>query len=399
MHKIDQAVILAGGRGIRLRPYTDNNPKAMFPVGGVPFIEYLVRQARSFGIKEIVILLGYLPHKIIDFLGNGQRYDLKIIYKVTPESYETGLRLKAAEEILHESFLLMYCDNYCPIDFNLLCQKYFDRGALILLSAYRNRDHYTKDNIKITDEGLVELYDKKRNSANLSGVNIGYLIVNKQVIELVKEENIGFEEFIFPILIQKRSLYAQVTEHRYYSIGSYNRLEETQRFFANKKRKFIFLDRDGTINVKAKKACYIEKVEDFRWLPNAKEAIKLLKDQGYFIILISNQPGIAKGRMTKEDLEKIHAKMQSDLEQMDCKIDRIYYCPHDWNDGCFCRKPQPGMFYKAQKEYALDLTDCIMVGDDERDIKAGEAAGCTCYLVDDNYDLLKIVKNIQYNKG
>ncbi len=390
--ELKQAVILAGGLGTRLRPFTDVNPKPMYPFNEKPFIEYLVRQVKGFGIREILILLGYLPEKIMDYLGDGSQYDVNIKYDVTPVEYETGSRLRCAKDKIADTFLLMYCDNYCPVDYSRLVHDYCYNNALIQITAYSNRDGYTKSNLIIGDTGNVIVYDKKRITENLFGVDIGYAIVDKRTLDLIPEMNCNYESIVYPKLVEQNKLYATVVEHRYYSVGSYDRISLTEEFFKNKK--CVFLDRDGTLNVRPPKACYIEKKEDFVWLSGAKEAVKLLNDNGYMTILISNQPGIARGNLTEITLKQIHDKMQNDLRQIGAHIDAIYYCPHNWDDGCFCRKPKPGMLFEAQRDYSLNLSMCHMVGDDERDIEAGESAGCICHFVDDNRPLLEIVKGI-----
>lgn len=391
LQEIKQAVILAGGYGTRLKPFTDNNPKPMYPFEGKPFLEYLIEQVASFGIKDIVILLGYLPEKIMDYFDDGSRWNVNIRYSITPVEYETGLRLKSAlkENILADEFLMMYCDNYCPIDFRRLSREYFQNKALIQFTAYRNTDGYTKNNLRIRDDGLVEVYDKSRTTCGLQGVDIGYAIVKREVLNLIPDNNENFEKIVYPQLVEKKKMYATVTDHRYYSVGSWERIDLTKQFFSP--RKFIFLDRDGTINVRPPKACYIKRAEDFIWLPGAIQAIKALKEHNYEIILISNQPGIARGCLTHEDLKKIHNKMQSDLKNLGTKIDYIYYCPHNWDEGCSCRKPKPGMFYMAQRELSLDLTKCWMLGDDERDMHAGGEAGCCCMYITEQHPLLEAV--------
>lgn len=390
--QILQAVILAGGYGTRLKPFTDTNPKPMYPFEGKPFLEYLIEQVKSFGIRDVVLLLGYLPEKIMDYFGDGSRWSVRIRYSVTPVEYETGLRIKSAESLFAGRFLLMYCDNYCPIDFSQLTKIHALHGALLTFTAYRNLDGYTKNNLKIAEDGLVEAYDKKRVMPGLQGVDIGYAIVEKQVLQLLPEENHNFEAVVYPELVKKRKLYAVATEHRYYSVGSWERIELTREFFSPKK--VVFLDRDGTLNVRPPRACYIETPDDFVWLPGAKEAVRRLKEAGYLLILVSNQPGIARGNLTEKILGAIHEKMQADLADIGAKIDHIYYCPHNWDEGCACRKPKPGLFFNAQKELSLDLTKCIMIGDDERDITAGEAAGCRCMLVSKQYPLIDAVNDI-----
>jgi len=392
METIKQAVILAGGYGTRLKPFTDTNPKPMYPFEGKPFLYYLLKQVKSFGIDEVILLLGYLPEKIIEYC-ESEDLGLKIDYCITDVECETGLRLRGALDLMDEQFLLMYCDNYCPINYEKLVNDFFSNKADIQFTAYLNADNYTKSNLKIAEDGKVLVYDKKRETANLLGVDIGYGIVKKEVVEMMPEENENFEKVIYPQLVSKGSLYATITQHRYYSVGSWERIELTKKFFS--RQKYIFLDRDGTINVRPPRACYIERPEDFVWLDGAKEAIKLLKDNDYTIILISNQPGIARGNMTVEDLEAIHEKMQKDLlEYGTKKIDQIYYCPHNWDEGCECRKPKPGMFFMAQKDNSLDLSKCYMIGDDDRDMEAGSSAGCKCLQITDDFSLLDAVKTV-----
>ncbi|MDR0918688.1 MAG: HAD-IIIA family hydrolase [Oscillospiraceae bacterium] len=377
--KIKQAVMLAGGMGTRLKPFTDTAPKPMFPFKGIPFIDKLIRQLKSFGIEEVVLLLGYLPEKITEFLGDGSQYGLKIIYDITPVENDTGARLSNAKSLFDENFLFLYCDNYCPVNYPKLLQTHFENNAELTLTAYANRDGYTKSNLKI-NESLVEVYDKKRITEGLQGVDIGYAVVNKKVLELLPDTNCNFEKEVYPQLVEQKKLFACVTEHRYYSVGSYERIALTEEFF--KEKKVVFLDRDGTLNEKAPQAAYIEKPEDFKWLPKALEAIKLLYDNDFKVFIITNQPGIARGNLTTEMFEKINEKMLSDIHNIGADIAGIYYCPHNWDENCFCRKPKPGMFYNAQREHSLDLTKCYMVGDDERDIVAGQLAGCKCKLLD-----------------
>lgn len=394
MKYVKQAVILAGGLGTRLKPFTDEHPKPMYSFRNKPFIHYLIEQVKSFGIDEAVILLGYKADEVIQYIDKNN-FGIKIKYNVTPVEYDTGNRLLSAREILNEEFLLMYCDNYCPINYEQLCKDFFNNNADIQLTAYANKDMYTKDNLRIDTDGKVTCYDKKRMQNNLKGVDIGYAIVKKQLLDYLADTNqtyVNFEALVYLQIVKNNKMYATVTEHRYYSIGSWERIKLTEQFFDDKKT--VFLDRDGTLNTRPPKACYIEKPEDFKWLDGAIEAIKLLKEQDYRLILVSNQPGVARGNLTEETLQQIHEKMQEELRQnIGYEIDAIYYCPHNWDDGCDCRKPKPGMFYKAQKDFSLNLTNCIMVGDDERDIEAGLAAGCVCYQVTDDNSLLDIVKN------
>src|SRR4051794_28689346 len=135
-------------------------------------------------------------------------------------------------------------------------------------------------------------------------------------------------------------------------------------------RPTVFLDRDGTINVKAPEGDYVKSPEEFDFLPGAVEAIGALREAGRRIVVVTNQRGIARGLMTEDDLAAIHARM---LEATG-PLDAIYHCPHD--DGqCDCRKPKPGMLLRAAADLGLRLEDAVTVGDSDSDMQAGTAAG------------------------
>lgn len=386
---INQAVIFAGGLGERLKPFTETSPKPMYPIKGKPFLEYLICQIKEWDIDNIVILLGYLPEKIMDYFGDGKGLGVKISYIVTPVGYDTQNRLKAAKDLLEDTFLMMYCDNICPINYQQLMEDYEKNSALIQFSAYSNKDDYTKNNLTIAENGRIIVYDKKRTMKGLKGVDIGYAIASKKVLSYMSDENENFEAVVYPKLVAEKRIFATITDHRYYSIGSYERIALTKQYLSG--RKYIFLDRDGTLNVRPSKAEYICKPEDFIWLEGAKEAIGKLNAANYFVILISNQAGIGRGVMTVQDFEAVQEKIKRDLSEIGAKIDATYYCPHGWDEDCECRKPKPGMLYQAQKEHSINLTKCVMIGDDERDIITAHNAGMQGILVDEKYTLLNAV--------
>jgi len=140
----------------------------------------------------------------------------------------------------------------------------------------------------------------------------------------------------------------------------------------------VFLDRDGTI---ARDVRYCCRVEDFEILPTVPQAIRLLNQHGFKIIVVTNQSGIARGYLTEKTLFQIHQYMKDKLARYDARVDAIYYCPHHADDGCQCRKPKPVLLLRAAKELGIDLSRSYTVGDGEIDIKAGRAASCRTVLV------------------
>ena len=394
MERVEQAVILAGGLGTRLRPFTEGSPKHLYPVGGRPFIDYLLYQMRDWGITRVLLLLGYKAEQIVAHVQQHPVEGLSVEFDTMPPEYDTAGRLAHARPLLDSAFLLSYCDNYCPVNYAAHAAAFLSGNELVRLCTYANADGYTKSNLRVESDGKVLVYDKLRRTAGLAGVDIGYALIRREALDLLPAStaDVNFEAAVYPRALELGRLYATMTEHRYYSVGGWERMPLTELFFTNPPT--AFLDRDGTLNVRPPKACYVETPEQFIWLPRAREAVAALKQRGWRVILVSNQPGIARGNFDVTTLDAIHAKMQAELRQVGGEIDAIYYCPHGWDDGCTCRKPAPGMLYMAQKDFCLDLTKCVLIGDDERDIIAGEAAGCHCMRVDESYSLADAVANL-----
>lgn len=158
--------------------------------------------------------------------------------------------------------------------------------------------------------------------------------------------------------------------------------------------KAIFLDRDGVINKKPAEHDYVKNWNEFIWLPKAKEAIKLVNKAGWLVIVVSNQRGVARGLMSKEDVDKINQKMLKDLANDGAKIDGVYWCGHDYSDNCDCRKPNPGLILQAAKDFNIDLLNSWVVGDSNDDIAAGKAAGCKTFKIKSNGLLLNAVQKM-----
>lgn len=390
MVNVIQAVILAGGVGVRLRPLTYTTPKPMVLVNDRPYLEYLIELLKQNGISEVVLLLGYLHEQIANHFGDGSNFGIDIKYSIGDVSFETGKRIKGAENLIQDQFMLMYCDNYWPLDLGRLMAFHNKNQTAATVTVYTNKDGITRNNMYVDENGYVIKYDKSRKDKNLNGVEIGFFILDKIVFDLMPDDNFSFEKVVLPQLIEKRQLSGYLTDHRYYSVGSLERIPKMEKFLQPKK--VIFLDRDGVINKKAPKAEYVKSWDEFEFIPGSIEAMTLLAQNGYKIFIISNQAGIARGAMTEQDLEKIHENMEKELEKHNVKIQKIYYCPHGWNEGCECRKPKPGMLFQAAREYDLDLSKSLFIGDDERDLHAGHAAGCRTILVDSELSLLKVVK-------
>jgi len=394
---LEQAVILAGGRGTRMAPFTDTMPKPMVRVHGKPFLEYLVEMLREAGITRVVLLLGYMPEVIQEYFGDGRRWGLEISYSVSPVEDETGTRVRNGLPLYDPVFLLMYCDNYWPLLLGRMWEKFSTSNAAAMVTVYSNADKSTKDNLVVDENGYVTVYDKSRKRPGLKGVDIGFLILRKDTLGLLSDDNVSFEATLYPQLIERRELLAFLSAHKYYSIGSPDRLPLTERFLARVPT--VFLDRDGVLNRKMPRAEYVRSWNDWQWLPGVRDAVARLSRAGFRIIVITNQAGIARGVMTEQELHRIHDRMKAELHEAGAKVDAIYYCPHGWDDGCDCRKPRPGMLLQAQKEFHLDLTRTYLVGDDDRDGEAAAAAGCHFLKATEETPLTVLVERLLDPRG
>ena len=157
--------------------------------------------------------------------------------------------------------------------------------------------------------------------------------------------------------------------------------------------KAVFLDRDGTINIEKN---YLYKPEDWEWIAGSVEAIKGFNRLGYLVIVVTNQAGVARGLYGCAEVERLHRYVDGLLAQAGARIDAYYYCPHHPDFGkikdCDCRKPKPGLLYRAGADFSIDLTDSYLIGDKASDILAGAAAGVTTFLVATGYGQGEISK-------
>lgn len=161
-----------------------------------------------------------------------------------------------------------------------------------------------------------------------------------------------------------------------------------------KSRKIIFLDRDGVINKKMPEGDYVKNWGEFEFLNGAVEALTAAFKKGYEIYIITNQAGVGKGLMKKEDLDLIHQNMQNELLNRGVRLGGIYCCCHTSKNNCKCRKPKPGMLFRAAKEHKINLADVFFIGDSQSDMEAANAAGCKAILLTKDINFFKICSNL-----
>ena len=409
MKNIDVAVIMAGGKGSRLRSITnDEIPKPMVPVDGKPLLEYQVGKLKSYGIKKIVMIVGHLGEKIVDHFKDGKNFSVEIDYIFEKEPLGTaGAFYYLKDKIDAKDFMLVFGDVFFDMDFDRMEDFHFKNSALTTLLAHPNGHPYDSDLIRMDDKGRVIGFDSKHNVRDYwydNMVNAGMYIINRKLLDLVKEPvKTDFEKDILANQVKLgANIYAYHTPEYVKDVGTVDRINATveelksgliQSKNLKNKQRAIFIDRDGTINVSKG---FISKADDLELIPGSIEAIKAINKSGALAIVITNQPVIARGECSFEELHNIHNKLKTILGEKGAFVDDIFYCPHHPDKGfegevpelkfdCECRKPKTGMIDEAVKKYNIDLSKSYMVGDSTMGLETARNAGVKSVLVDTGF--------------
>ena len=386
MNKPKQVVVLCGGLGTRLLPHTENLPKPMILCNEKPFLLYLLQQMSDQGLKEFVLLTGYLGENIRNFFGDGSKWGWTVHYSNGPFSWDTGKRIWEARYKLDETFLLLYSDNFVPFSLDKVFMLHEKNQTALTLTVSPKRP----GNIAIAESGIVKKYDNNRSNHILDFVEIGYMIIEKdKTLDFYLSPECSFSKII-ERMVAKKEVSAWVNYDYYHSISDPKRWKKTEEYLNFKK--IILIDRDGVINKKAPRGEYISSWNEFEWIADTRVALKLLAKKGFKFIVISNQAGIARGMVDLNELENIHINMKNELLNDGIEILDIYVCPHHWNEDCFCRKPSPGMLFEASKDWLLRLDETLFIGDDHRDCKASYNAGCKSILVGESSEMDKLLE-------
>ena len=388
MQKLDQAVILCGGKGTRLLPYTSKVPKPMILCNDKPFLWYLLNQLYQQGISRFVLLTGYLSDNIETYFKDGSSFGWQISYSKGPVNWLTGRRLCEAKSFLDDSFLLLYSDNFAPFSLEkiLLLHCQYNRPLTFMVSEK------SPGNISLGSNGIVKEYNNTRSDSKFKYVEIGYMIVEKE------QTFSNFEEIdcSFSSVLQKMSINNQINafvqDDSYYSISDPKRWKLSEQYL--KPKKIILIDRDGVINKKSKQGRYINSWADFKWIDDTRLAMKQLAKKGFKFVIITNQAGVARGITDPIELEKIHRNLIGELKKDNIEILSIYSCPHHWEEDCSCRKPKAGMFFNASQDLALRLDKTIFIGDDIRDCIAAYNAGTKSIFIGNNKELKNLSKEM-----
>ena len=425
-----KVVIMAGGRGTRISELFPDIPKPLIPIDGIPVLEREICSLASQGFRDIVLTVSYLHEKIEEHFDDGSKWGVRIEYFVEDVPLGNAGALFKIKDKLEDDFLLLNADAVFDVDFNRMVAFHKAHDGLVTLFTHPNSHPYDSGLILADGEGRVEKWlakEDERPEYYRNRVNAGLHIINLSVLELsgIDADKVGaVGENGKPIKVDlDRQLLKPLagtgkmfcydspeyvkdmgTPERYYSVCEDYKVGRISGKNLQNKQKAVFLDRYGTIN---KYVGFLRNIDEFELLDGAADAIKEINASGYLAIVVTNQPVIARGEVSFEELERIHNKMETLLGKEGAYLDAIYFCPHHPHKGyegerpelkvdCDCRKPKPGMLLKAAQDFNIDLAQSWMIGDGENDIRAGQNAGCqTAFIGNESYGQTVTVSSLK----
>lgn len=399
-----KVAILAGGKGTRLSSHTVNIPKPMVPILGKPILEHQINLCKRHGFFDIVLLVHHLYESIVDYFGDGSALGVNILYSIEREPRGTAGALRDALHLLDETFIVIYGDTFMDVDLGKLWNSHKKSNCNGTLFLHPNSHPHDSDLIEIDSNGYVRAilpypHTDDRESRNL--VNAALYVLERNGIENVIPANGKFDiaKDLFPRMLDLGLRYFGYLSVEYIKdLGTPERLKKveneiilgiSENLSCRNLRKAVFLDRDGTV---IKNINHLNSPNDVQLLQGVGDAIKKINNSGILSLIVTNQPVVARGEVTFDELDKIHARLDRLLGENGAFVDRIYYCPHHPDKGfygeisslkvdCLCRKPKPGLLLKAVRDLNINVSESWMIGDTTTDIEAGRLAGVRTILL------------------
>ena len=412
------AVLQAGGKGTRMRELThDRIPKPLLPLGRHPMLEWQILNIKKYGVRDFVIIIGYLGEQIEAYFGNGEKLGVSIRYIREQEPLGSGGALFFLKEMLGEDnhIILTLGDVMFDVDLLSLAKFHQCTGAMVTLTVHPNAHPYDSDLVVMAVEkneadkpvalpvgGRVVGFDSKKHIRKYwydNCVNAGLYLLEPQVLESLND--IRYRDLEKDILVPYMKLgllYAYRTTEYLKDAGTVQRYHAVEQELARglweqrnlgNKQKCVFLDRDGTIN---RYVGLLSNIDNLELEDGAAQAVKLLNESGFLTIMISNQPVVARGLCTVEEVCEINRKLAVLLGRKGAYLDDFVFCPHHPDKGypeenplykrkCICRKPDIGMIMLMKERHNIEMNSSWLIGDSVRDIECGKKSGLRTILV------------------
>lgn len=380
---VEQAVFLVGGLGTRLHSLTAGKAKPLLDVGGRPFLDYLLDEASRHGIKRALLLCGYRADDVRrTYHGRtvrGMRIDA--VTEATPAG--TGGALALAADRLDQHFFLVNGDSLFDFNWLSLCPTTDRpwRGLVRMALA---------GGVAGARYGRVGVDGHRVHSFVAAGssnqpINAGVYFMRKAILSRIGPAPCSLERDVLPGLAADGLIEGCLVEAPFIDIGIPEDYRRAQNLVPSiVKRPAAFLDRDGVLN---EDTGYVHRFDQVRWVEGAPGAVRWLNDAGYFVFIVTNQAGVARGYYNEDHVTELHAWMNVELRKAGAHIDCAEFCPYHpegtvdrYRRESDLRKPGPGMLKKLLSEWPVDAARSFLVGDRTTDLEAAAAAGITGHL-------------------
>jgi len=380
---LNQAVFLVGGLGTRLKDRTRATPKPMLEVGGRPFLEYLLDEAARHGFGEILLLAGHFGQQIEERYDGRDWRGARIKVLREPEPLGTGGALRFALPHLADQFLFANGDSFFDINLRELPLILPQNGLAMALRDVVG-DRYGR--VRLQDGKVMSFHAPEE---GMEGpINGGVYVLSRAVAQAVPQGKVSLEGDVFPVLAARGRIHGKIFDGYFIDIGVPDDFERAQIELPRRTRRpAVFFDRDGVLN---RDIGYLHKPEDVEWLEGAKKAVRLCNDAGYFVFVVTNQAGVARGYYAEKDVHALHAWMNGELALEGAHIDAFEYCPHHpegaegtYRRPCRRRKPEPGMLLDILSSWPVDKDKSFLIGNMQSDLDAASGAGLKSHLYQD----------------
>ena len=395
MHSLD-LIILAGGKGSRVKSLLKDKPKPMALFNKKPFIEYLIQSYSKYHFKNIYILGGFKSNQIFKKFEKKKYNCISIKCFKEKKIMGTGGALNIIKKKITNNFILMNGDTYLDVDLQKLI-KSCSKNSYGSLTLIKNNSY--KSNKKLTTIGL------KGNNVNYqkkSGfMNGGVYYFKRKIFKYIKNKEISLENEILPNLIRKKKISGLIVKKSFIDIGTPKNFKKGKKFLLKSFTKpAAFLDRDGVINYDKG---YVHKFKDFIFRPGVIEGLKFLRLKGYYVFIVTNQAGIGKGLYKEEQFFKLHNELKIKLQQKNIYFDDINFCPYHpeakikkYKKITDLRKPGNLMIKQILNKWHVKQKNSFMIGDKATDEICAEKSKLYFEYANTNFytQVKKIVKKI-----
>ncbi len=398
------ALILAGGQGTRLKERTGGLPKPMAPIAGRPALEHLIVLCRRHGFVRILLLLHHGHTAIEHHFGDGSAFGVTLGCQIETAPRGTAGALRDSLPLLSDTFLVLYGDTFVDVDLRRMWNVHLEHRADATLFVHPNDHPHDSDLVEVDESGLVTALHPYPHAAGGDRDNLvtaGLFVMQKPGLEgTIPAETPSdlAKETVPALLTSGRRLFAYRSPEYIKDFGTPARLDQVERdlrsgvperLSGRSLRQGVFLDRDGTLN---REVQHLKVPDQIELLDGVAAGLRRLNQAGRLAVMITNQAVVARGEVSHEGLQLVHARLSALLGRAGAYLDAIYVCPHHPDSGfpgevrelkivCECRKPQTGSLDAACRELLIDRRVSWLVGDTTSDIEAGRRAGLKTMLV------------------